>query len=109
MRCRLKMVSGDIWSPIYLLVSCGTIGYHALAMVLCGTSVVKERVMTKASMSKRRQEGAGEAAVRERILAAADHSLGWAGSEFYACRRVAGDAALASGRHLHLAVPFPEP
>jgi AcrR family transcriptional regulator len=42
-------------------------------MVLYGTSVVKEkeRVMARASMSKRRQEGGDEAAVRERILEAA--------------------------------------
>jgi Bacterial regulatory proteins, tetR family len=40
-------------------------------MVLYGTSVVKERVMTKASMSKHRQKGGDEAAVRERILEAA--------------------------------------
>jgi AcrR family transcriptional regulator len=40
-------------------------------MVLCGTSVVKERVMAKASMSKRGQKAGGETAVRERILEAA--------------------------------------
>src|SRR5713226_8351324 len=40
-------------------------------MVRYGTSVVKERLMTKASMSKRRQEGGDETAVRERILEAA--------------------------------------
>jgi AcrR family transcriptional regulator len=42
-------------------------------MVLYGTSVVKEkeRVMARASISKRRQEGGDEAAVRERILEAA--------------------------------------
>jgi hypothetical protein len=40
-------------------------------VVLYGTSVVKERVMTKASMSKHRQKGGDEAAVRERILEAA--------------------------------------
>src|ERR1700724_2627107 len=40
-------------------------------MVRYGTSVVKERLMTKASMSKRRKEGGDEAAVRERILEAA--------------------------------------
>src|SRR3977135_2597437 len=40
-------------------------------MVRYGTSVVKERVMDRASMSKRRQEGGDEAAVRERILEAA--------------------------------------
>src|SRR3984957_13538756 len=40
-------------------------------MVLCGTRVVKERVMTKASMPKRRQKDGDETAVRERILAAA--------------------------------------
>jgi AcrR family transcriptional regulator len=40
-------------------------------VVLYGTSVVKESVMATASMSKRRQKGGDEAAVRERILAAA--------------------------------------
>ena len=40
-------------------------------MVLYGTSVVKESVMATASMSKRRQEGGDETAVRERILEAA--------------------------------------
>src|SRR5256885_12867277 len=40
-------------------------------MVRYGTSVVKERVMAKASMSKRRQKGGDETAVRERILEAA--------------------------------------
>jgi AcrR family transcriptional regulator len=40
-------------------------------MVLYGTSVVKERVMAKASISKRRQKGGDETAVRERILEAA--------------------------------------
>src|SRR5882762_9231715 len=40
-------------------------------MVRYGTSVVKERLMTKASMSKRRQKGGDETAVRERILEAA--------------------------------------
>src|SRR5216684_3455898 len=40
-------------------------------MVLYGTSVVKERVMATASMSKRRQEGGDETPVRERILEAA--------------------------------------
>ena len=51
--------------------------YHTVppvfVMVLYGTSVVKEkeRVMARASMSKRWQEGGDEAAVRERILEAA--------------------------------------
>src|SRR6266481_3321993 len=40
-------------------------------MVLYGTSVVRERVMSTASVSKRRQEGGDEIAVRERILEAA--------------------------------------
>src|SRR3984957_9356035 len=40
-------------------------------MVLCGTRVVKERVMTKASMPKRRQKDGDETAVRQRILEAA--------------------------------------
>jgi AcrR family transcriptional regulator len=40
-------------------------------VVLYGTRVVKEGVMAKASMSKRRQEGGEESAVRERILEAA--------------------------------------
>jgi AcrR family transcriptional regulator len=40
-------------------------------MVLYGTIIVKERVMAEASMSKRRQEGGDETAVRERILEAA--------------------------------------
>src|SRR5258708_30208223 len=40
-------------------------------MVRYGTSVVKERVMATASMSKRRQKGGEEAVVRERILEAA--------------------------------------
>src|SRR6267154_769577 len=40
-------------------------------MVLYGTSIVKERVMAKAPMSTRRQEGGDETAVRERILEAA--------------------------------------
>jgi AcrR family transcriptional regulator len=40
-------------------------------VVLYGTSVVKESVMAKASMSKRRQKGGDETAVRERILEAA--------------------------------------
>jgi len=40
-------------------------------MVLYGTSVVKESVMATGSMSKRRQEGGDETAVRERILEAA--------------------------------------
>jgi AcrR family transcriptional regulator len=40
-------------------------------MVRYGTSVVKEKVMATASMSKRRQKGGGETAVRERILEAA--------------------------------------
>src|SRR5580704_10897110 len=40
-------------------------------VVLYGTRVVKETVMVRATMSKRRQEGGDEAAVRERILEAA--------------------------------------
>src|ERR1700730_12005295 len=40
-------------------------------MVRYGTSVVKERFMATASMSKRRQKGGDETAVRERILEAA--------------------------------------
>src|ERR1700730_6318158 len=40
-------------------------------MVRYGTSVVKERFMATASMSKRRQKGGDETAVRERILQAA--------------------------------------
>src|SRR5258707_10725167 len=40
-------------------------------MVRYGTSLVKERVMATASMSKRRQKSADETAVRERILEAA--------------------------------------
>jgi AcrR family transcriptional regulator len=40
-------------------------------VVLYGTSVVKESVMATASVSKRRQEGGDETAVRERILGAA--------------------------------------
>jgi AcrR family transcriptional regulator len=40
-------------------------------MVRYGTSVVKERLMVTGSMSKRRQKGADETAVRERILEAA--------------------------------------
>jgi hypothetical protein len=44
----------------HVLVPLGT----TLAMVLYGTSVVKERVMATASMSKRRQEGGDETAVR---------------------------------------------
>ena len=39
-------------------------------VVLYGTSVIKERVMTGASMPKPRQEGGDETAVRKRILAA---------------------------------------
>jgi AcrR family transcriptional regulator len=42
-----------------------------LMMVLYGTRVDKEKVMATASMSKRRQEGGDETAVRERILEAA--------------------------------------
>jgi AcrR family transcriptional regulator len=42
-----------------------------LPVVLYGTSVVKEKVMAKASMSKRRQKSGDETAVRERILEAA--------------------------------------
>jgi hypothetical protein len=37
-------------------------------MVRYGTSAVKEKVMAATSMSKRRQEGRDETAVRERIL-----------------------------------------
>src|SRR5260370_33832529 len=40
-------------------------------MVLYGDSVVKERIIVMASMSKRRQKGDDETAVRERILEAA--------------------------------------
>src|SRR5260370_18949338 len=40
-------------------------------MVRYGTSVVKEKVMATESMSKRRQKGGDETAVRERILKAA--------------------------------------
>jgi AcrR family transcriptional regulator len=40
-------------------------------VVLYGTRVEKERVMATASISKRRQEGGDETAVRERILEAA--------------------------------------
>src|ERR1700693_5053750 len=40
-------------------------------MVLCGTIVDKESVMATASVSKRRQKGGDEIAVRERILEAA--------------------------------------
>src|ERR1700757_3400313 len=40
-------------------------------MVRCGTSVVKENVMATESVSKRRQKGGDETAVRERILDAA--------------------------------------
>src|ERR1700723_269539 len=40
-------------------------------MVLYSTRVVKGRVMATALMSKRRQEGSDETAVRERILEAA--------------------------------------
>src|SRR6202040_496723 len=40
-------------------------------MVRYGTSVVKESVMATASISKRRQEGGNETAVRQRILEAA--------------------------------------
>src|SRR5260221_575674 len=40
-------------------------------VVLYGTRVNKERLMATASMSKRRQEGGDETAVRERILEAA--------------------------------------
>jgi len=40
-------------------------------MVLCGTSVGRERVMARTAMSKRRQEGGAETAVREPILKAA--------------------------------------
>jgi AcrR family transcriptional regulator len=40
-------------------------------VVLYGTSAVKERVMAGRSVSKRRQEGGDETAVRERILEAA--------------------------------------
>jgi AcrR family transcriptional regulator len=40
-------------------------------VVLYGTSVVKESVMATASVSKRRQEGGDETAVRKRILEAA--------------------------------------
>jgi AcrR family transcriptional regulator len=40
-------------------------------MVLYGTNLVKERLMAKASMSRRRQEGGNESAVRARILEAA--------------------------------------
>jgi AcrR family transcriptional regulator len=40
-------------------------------MVRYGTSIVKEKVMATASMSKRRQKGGDETAVRERILEAA--------------------------------------
>src|ERR1700719_2871478 len=40
-------------------------------MVRYGTSVVKERVMATASMSKRRQQSGNETAVRQRILEAA--------------------------------------
>src|SRR5262249_7357040 len=40
-------------------------------MVLCGTSVAKETAIARSSISKRRQEGDKETAVRERILDAA--------------------------------------
>src|SRR5258708_30768259 len=40
-------------------------------MVLYGTSVHRERVMARASMSKRRQKDGDETAVRKRILEAA--------------------------------------
>src|SRR5215831_6010614 len=40
-------------------------------VVLYGTSVVEETMMAGRSMSKRRQEGADETVVRERILDAA--------------------------------------
>src|SRR6201993_3694738 len=40
-------------------------------MVRCGTSVVKESVMATESVSKRRQKGGNQTAVRERILDAA--------------------------------------
>src|SRR4029077_13769703 len=55
---------------IYAVVPYGT---TLFVMVLYGTSVVKEkeRVMARAPMSKRRQEGGDEAAVRVRILEAA--------------------------------------
>src|ERR1700731_2061090 len=64
----------------------GTGGYHAAGLdareekrlrprikivVLYGTKTDKETVMAKASMSKRRQEGGDETAVRKRILDAA--------------------------------------
>jgi AcrR family transcriptional regulator len=40
-------------------------------VVLYGTSIIKERVMAKASVSKRRQKEGDETAVRERVLDAA--------------------------------------
>src|ERR1700751_1099856 len=40
-------------------------------MVRCGTRVVKESVMATESVSKRRQKGGNQTAVRERILEAA--------------------------------------
>ena len=42
-----------------------------MTVVLYGTSVARERVMAKPRMSKRRQQGGDETAVRQRILAAA--------------------------------------
>src|SRR4029077_10846648 len=58
------------------LISCAiiTCWYYWVplkVMVLCGTSVVNRRGTTMASVSKRRQKGGDETAVRERILEAA--------------------------------------
>jgi AcrR family transcriptional regulator len=49
----------------------GTRGYQAQDMVLYGTSIVREKMKTRASTPKRSQKGADENAVRDRILDAA--------------------------------------
>src|SRR5260370_1102219 len=54
-------------------------------MVLYGTSVHRERVMARASMSKRRQKDGDETAVRKRILEAA-----------FAAFRKSGDATAST-------------
>ena len=47
------------------------VGTTWFVMVLYGTSVATEKVMARATMSNRRQEGSDETGVRERILEAA--------------------------------------
>src|SRR5215467_1644006 len=45
--------------------------HKPVSVVLYGTREAREKMMAKASVSKRRQEGGDETAVRERILEAA--------------------------------------